>query len=147
MNNLRLIALASIFGAFKGGESFQLQQSYPKQILTKRNVGFGIDPSEWSDVKPHEEVIIAQESKKTTSNEPPTALNALESAWTKYGLIAYVAHMCAFLPLSLVPTYVQTKLGMLGKRESEHQALHVGQKCAQTLLQWIPFMNLGESSI
>jgi hypothetical protein len=111
MNNKRWpIALASIFGAFNV-QSFQLQ-GYPKQILTERNVGFGIDPSEWSDVKPHEKVIIAQESlSKTTSNEPPTTLNALESAWTKYGLIAYVAHMCAFLPLSLVPTYVQTTLG------------------------------------
>ena len=71
-------------------------------------------------------------------------LSPIESAWTKYGMIAYVAHMCAFLPLSLLPTLLQTKLGLLDKSESEHQALQVGQKCAQTLLWMIPFMNVGE---
>lgn len=50
--------------------------------------------------------------------------------------------MCAFLPLSLLPTYVQIKMGMLNKTESEHQALQVGQKCAQMLISWIPFMTI-----
>ncbi|KAL9179130.1 hypothetical protein ACHAXT_000172 [Thalassiosira profunda] len=49
--------------------------------------------------------------------------------------------MCAFLPLSLIPTYVQTRLGVLSKSESEHRALQAGQKCARTLLRWIPLMN------
>jgi hypothetical protein len=40
-----------------------------------------------------------------------STLSPIQSAWTKYGMIAYVAHMCAFLPLSLLPTYIQTKLG------------------------------------
>ncbi|KAL9179131.1 hypothetical protein ACHAXT_000173 [Thalassiosira profunda] len=39
--------------------------------------------------------------------------------------------MCAFLPLSLIPTYVQTRLGVLSKSESEHRALQAGQKCAR----------------
>ncbi|KAL9179147.1 hypothetical protein ACHAXT_000189 [Thalassiosira profunda] len=60
----------------------------------------------------------------------------------RHGLLAYVAHMCAFLPLSLIPTYVQTRLGVLSKSESEHRALQAGQKCARTLLRWIPFMNV-----
>ena len=145
MNNKRLlIALACLLEQV---QAFQVQ-SYPKtkrSLLTKRYVGFGIDPSEWSDVKPREEIVIAQEPVSKTSSKSSKKLNAFESAWTKYGMIAYVAHMCAFLPLSLIPTYVQTKLGLISKHESEHQALHVGQKCAQTLLQWIPFMNLGES--
>lgn len=87
--------------------SFQLQrypESTKRKALTRRNVGFGFpsDPSTWSDVKPHDAV---------TAPAPPS-LSPLASAWTKYSMIAYVAHMCAFLPLSLVPTLLQTKLGM-----------------------------------
>ena len=102
-------------------------------------LGAGFAPQDnWSDVKPN--------PAEPDGKQPPSQskLTPLESAWTKYGLIAYVAHMCAFLPLSLIPTYVQTQLGVLSKSESEHRALQAGQKCARTLLRWIPFMNVGE---
>lgn len=117
--------------------SFQVQgrPKTARNLLTQHNVGFGSNPQNWSDVKPNR--VEEPLSSKT--------LTPIESLWTKYGMIAYIAHMCAFLPLSLIPTYLQTKFGLLSKSDSEHQALQVGQKCAQTLLQWIPFMNVGES--
>ena len=126
-----------------------LENNQGRRLLTQVNVGFGYGPQDWSDVKPNKNL----DNNDDNINSPPSLslskqkqrpLNAIESLWTKYGMIAYVAHMCAFLPLSLVPTFLQTKLGMLSKSESEHQALQVGQKCAQTLLQWIPFMNVGK---
>jgi len=119
--------------------SFQLQ-SHPHRLLTQCNVGYQY-PQNWSDIKPNnneqtkEQSIVSSLSKKRP-------LSPLESSWTKYGMIAYIAHMCAFLPLSLLPTYAQSKMGMLNKTESEHQALQVGQKCAQMLLRCIPFMNI-----
>ncbi|KAL7530847.1 hypothetical protein ACHAXR_003706 [Thalassiosira sp. AJA248-18] len=119
--------------------SFQLQ-SHPKtkrNLLTRHNVGI-MNPGDWSDVKPNHIDNIFSDSPSAKS----TSLNALQSAWTKYGLIAYVAHMCVFLPLALLPTYLGGKLGLLNKAASEHQALQVGQKTARTLLQWIPFMNV-----
>ncbi|KAL7538432.1 hypothetical protein ACHAWF_006086 [Thalassiosira exigua] len=119
----------------KSAHSFRLQ-SPPKVMrksVTQLNVGY-INPRYWSDVEPHAE--------RMTATSKDSKLTPLESSWTKYCMIAYVAHMCAFLPMSLLPTYVQTKLGLLSKPESEHQALQVGQKCAATLLKWIPFMNL-----
>lgn len=62
------------------------------------------------------------------------------SANSKFHILPFI-----HLPyLSLYVCRVQTKLGMLTKSESEHQALQVGQKCARTLLQWIPFMNVGK---
>jgi hypothetical protein len=86
--------------------SFQLQyrpQPY-RNSLAKVNVGF-FNPGDWSDMKPnHDEKDIIVLSSEST-------LSPIQSAWTKYGMIAYVAHMCAFLPLSLLPTYIQTKLG------------------------------------
>ena len=56
-----------------------------------------IDPQNWSDIEPHDEM-------KLSSSTATRQLNAIESLHTKYGLIAYVAHMCTFLPLSLIPT-------------------------------------------
>ena len=56
-----------------------------------------IDPQNWSDIEPHDEM-------KLPSPSATRQLNAIESLHTKYGLIAYVAHMCTFLPLSLIPT-------------------------------------------
>ena len=124
--------------------SFQLQ-GHPKtkrNLFIQRNIGFINDPR---DVKPNAKKMEIISSESHSNKSTLTTLNPFESAWTKYGMIAYVAHMCAFLPFSLLPTYLQTKLGLLSKSESEHQALQVGQKCAQRLLQWIPFMNVGES--
>ena len=127
-----------------------LENNQRRRLLTQVNVdvGFGYGPQDWSDVKPNKNLDNYDEKVNSPSlslsKQKQRPLNAIESLWTKYGMIAYVAHMCAFLPLSLVPTFLQTKLGMLSKSESEHQALQVGQKCAQTLLQWIPFMNVGK---
>ena len=86
--------------------SFQLQY-FPKpyrKSLSQISVGF-FNPSDWSDVKPNR---VEQDSFVVSSE---STLSPIQSAWTKYGMIAYVAHMCAFLPLSLLPTYLQTKLG------------------------------------
>lgn len=58
---------------------------------------YPIDPQNWSDIEPHDEM-------KPSSPSATRQLNAIESLHTKYGLIAYVAHMCTFLPLSLIPT-------------------------------------------
>lgn len=76
--------------------SFQLQ-SHPHRLLTQCNVGYQY-PQNWSDIKPNnneqakEQSIVASSSKKRP-------LSPLGSLWTKYSMIAYVAHMCAFLPL------------------------------------------------
>ncbi|KAL9179127.1 hypothetical protein ACHAXT_000169 [Thalassiosira profunda] len=126
MKNATLLSLSLAIVAHRT-HSFQPQlQSHHRP--ERRRVGF----ADWSDVKPNPVEQPPSQSK----------LTPLESAWTKYGLLAYVAHMCAFLPLSLIPTYVQTRLGVLSKSESEHRALQAGQKCARTLLRWIPFMNV-----
>jgi len=125
--------------------SFQIdpKTDHHHQLTKRLNVGF-INPRDWSDVKPNhvQHDIIKLNNIDATSST--IGLTPIQSVWTKYCMVAYVAHMCAFLPLSLLPTYFQTKLGLLTKPESEHQALQVGQKCAQTLLQLIPFMNVGE---
>lgn len=140
-----IILLTSYALAWRTAHSFQLQ-AHPHHIktkprpLTKLDVGSFIDPRDWFDVQPHDD----DANPPPGSPPPSSALSPIESIWTKYGMIAYVAHMCAFLPLSLLPTLLQTKMGLIGKSESEHQALQVGQKCAQTLLRWIPFMNVGE---
>ena len=155
MNMKAILLLCAANAVYHFVHPFQLQQTahrhlennQGRRLLTQVNVGFGYGPQDWSDVKPNKNL----DNNDDNINSPPSLssskqrpLNAVESLWTKYGMIAYVAHMCAFLPLSLVPTFLQTKLGMLSKSESEHQALQVGQKCAQTLLQWIPFMNVGK---
>ncbi len=140
--NRRSLILSCALAYLAIVQSFQLDH-HPRRTkqhpsLTQLHVGFryNTDPSHWSDVFPHKEQPSA--TKKTAKLSP------IESAWTKYGMISYIAHMCAFLPLSLLPTLLQTKLGWLDKTESEHQALQVGQKCAQTLLWMIPFMNVGK---
>ncbi len=86
--------------------SFQLQY-FPKPYrnsLSQISAGF-FNFGDWSDVKPncveHDSCVVPSES----------TLSPIQSAYTKYGMIAYVAHMCAFLPQSLLPTYLQTKLG------------------------------------
>lgn len=115
--------------------SFQLQclPKSKRNSPSRRYVGFIREPP---DTTPSAKEIEALESV--------TTLTPFESAWTKYGMIAYILHMCVFLPLFLLPTYFQTKLGTLSKSESEHQSLQVGQRCAKKLLRWIPFMNIGE---
>lgn len=107
---------------------------------TQRNVGH-VRRRGWTDVRPD---FVGLDHQRTLDSTKP-ALTRLQSTWTKCGMIAYVMLMCAFLPLCLLPTYLQTRLGLLSKKESEHRALQVSQKCAQTLLKWIPFMNVGES--
>ncbi|KAL7505561.1 hypothetical protein ACHAXN_003014 [Cyclotella atomus] len=69
-------------------------------------------------------------------------LSAFERAWRKYGMIAYIAHMCVAIPVSLIPTLVKAKFQLAPKAEIEHEALRVGQACARNLLSLIPFMNL-----
>jgi hypothetical protein len=84
-------------------------------------------------------------SDKSTKPSPST-LNPLEAAFTTYAMISYVAHMCVALPMVLLPTFIKnelmTKLGLTTKAASEDEALKVSQKCANTLLKLIPFMNL-----
>ena len=141
MNKRRQViqSLCVAFYATYHVHSFQLK-SHPHRLLTRCNVNVGYQyPKNWSDIKPNNNEQTKEQSIVSSKKRP---LSPLESLWTKYGMIAYIAHMCAFLPLSLLPTYVQTKMGILNKTESEHQALQVGQKCAQTLHRWIPFMNI-----
>lgn len=86
--------------------AFQLQHRLkPHSTLSEVNIGF-FNPSDWSDLKPNHDK--KGDSIAVTSE---SMLSPIQSAWTKYGMIAYVAHLCAFLPLSLLPTYFQTKLG------------------------------------
>jgi len=85
---------------------------------------------------------IKLEEKRKPTKKATTRLSAMESLWTKYGMIAYVAHMCAFLPIALFPTFLQARLNLLSKLEKECQALQVGQVTARILMQWIPFINL-----
>jgi hypothetical protein len=77
-----------------------------------------------------------------TDKAAPKNLSAFESAWRKYGMIAYIAHMCFAIPVCLVPTFVKAKFQLAPKAEIEHEALRVGQACARNLLSLIPFMNL-----
>ena len=57
-------------------------------------------------------------------------------------MIAYVAHMCFAIPIFLLPTAIKSTFHLSSKTDIEHEALRVGQACAQTLLKFIPFMNL-----
>eukprot|EP01083_Nonionella_stella_P052751 139849_1 len=126
-------ALACIFEHNKNTHhvlSFQIQTSPPCKTehrpTTKLNEGF-VNSRGWGDVIPNDsrgdiKSNHADASSSSSIVGPPSStststpiLSPLQSAWTKYGMIAYVAHMCPFLPLSLAPTYVQTKLGLLKK--------------------------------
>lgn len=57
-------------------------------------------------------------------------------------MISYIAHMCVAFPIVLTPTFIKTKMQLMTKSESEHEALQVGQACARMLLKLIPFMDL-----
>ena len=137
---MRLTAIL-LYYAISQATSFQTthQPKTRRHSLLQRQVGLShpvpdFPSSEYGAkerVKPDETTATA-ESK----------LSPLQSLWTKYGMIAFVSHMCVFLPMALLPTYIQTRLGLLTKAESEHQALQVGQSCARRTLNWIPFMNL-----
>ena len=86
-------------------QSFLLQYRPKPYHNAFIQVNVGSFPGDWSDVKPNH----VENDSIAVSSEP--TLSPIQSAWAKYGMIAYVAHMCAFLPLSLIPTYIQTKLG------------------------------------
>ena len=96
---LAYLSLRSTNDAIVNSFQHQYRARPSRNSFASLHVGF-FNPGEWSDVKPNP---ISSSSKST--------LSPIQSAWTKYGMIAYVAHMCAFLPLSLFPTYVQTRLG------------------------------------
>jgi 1-acyl-sn-glycerol-3-phosphate acyltransferase len=122
----------------KSAQSFQAiyHPQIKRQTLLQREVGLShLPPSEYTEQKYSNPLSTNQEASKNK-------LSQFESLWTKYCMIAYVAHMCVALPISLMPTFVKTKLNMATKAELEHEALQVGQACARSLLQLIPFMNL-----
>lgn len=83
-----------------------------------------------------------EKSPARQTSQPSPKLSAFESAWTKYSMISYIAHMCFAIPLALIPTFVKSKLQLAPKPEIEHEALQVGEACARNLLTLIPFMNL-----
>ena len=100
--------------------------------LLQREVGLYHEPH------PHHDTIQDIGNNEAT----PNSLSAFEKVWRKYAMITYVAHMCVAIPLALLPTYVKMRLELSPKTELEHEALQVGQACARTLLEMIPFMNL-----
>lgn len=118
--------------------SFQASRplSTKRISIVKRHVGI----SHSGPYFPHTDIKLDEKSKLT--KEPTMELSPMESLWTKYGMIAYVAHMCAFLPIALFPTFLQARLNLLTKSEKERQALRVGQATARILMQCIPFIDL-----
>ena len=109
---------------------------HPKLIRPsplRRQVGLSHEPY------PHDDII---QDTSRNNEASPISLSAFEKVWRTYAMIAYVAHMCVAIPLALLPTYVKMRLELSPKTELEHEALQVGQACARTLLEMIPFMNL-----
>lgn len=135
-----LFAITSNITSVKPLQTFYRPQTKRPSLL-QRQVGLSHDlpPPEYDASKRHIQIATACAEEITPSRN---SLTKLEASWTKHCMIAYIAHMCVALPLTLLPTFVKSKLHVVTKAESENEALRVGQACARTLLALIPFMNL-----
>lgn len=135
-----LFAITSNITSVKPLQTFYRPQTKRPSLL-QRQVGLSHDlpPPEYDASKRHIQIATACAEEITPSRN---SLTKLEASWTKHCMIAYIAHMCVALPLTLLPTFVKSKFHVVTKAESENEALRVGQACARTLLALIPFMNL-----
>lgn len=111
----------------------------PSALQRQVGLSHNLPPPEYDTNKRHNPIATAHTEE---INPVHMSLSKFESAWTKHCMIAFIAHMCFALPLSLIPTFVKSKFHVLTKAEIENEALQVGQACARILLDLIPFMNL-----
>ena len=118
-----------------------------KRSLLHRHVGISHIPDDF-DLGRQNPVSTRLNTPSPTTTS--TTLSPIQSAFTKYAMISYIAHLCIALPMVLLPTYLKNKvmmtLGLQSKSASEHEALQVSQNCASTLMKLIPFVNIEISS-
>lgn len=132
-------------------DAFNVATTEKRCSLIRRHVGISHDvPEDFAlqnnNIATPPTRLTGDDVSDKSSKPAPSTLNPLEAAFTKYAMISYVAHMCIALPMVLLPTFIKnelmTRLKLKTKAESEDEALKVSQKCANTLLKLIPFMNL-----
>lgn len=69
-------------------------------------------------------------------------LGPLEASLRKFGMVAYVASMCFFLPTTLLPIVLLYNSKLISETQCQQQALRTGEFCATGLLKLIPFLNM-----
>lgn len=79
-------------------------------------------------------------SSNSSNDNGGENMSRLGSTLTKIGLLTYIASMCAFLPVFLLPILALHRLGIIKSRVTkEHLSLRLGQFCSRWLMRLIPF--------
>ena len=72
-------------------------------------------------------------------SSPERKLNKIQSAIVRTLMMAFIASMCAALPLTLFPVWVLYRLKIIDRVQKEKMSLRVGQFCSRWLLRLFPF--------
>lgn len=59
--------------------------------------------------------------------------------FSQFGMMAFIINMCIFLPITLFPSYLLHRLGVISRVRKEQWSLRAGQFTARWLLRLIPF--------
>eukprot|EP00559_Dactyliosolen_fragilissimus_P004504 CAMPEP_0184855980 /NCGR_PEP_ID=MMETSP0580-20130426/1137_1 /TAXON_ID=1118495 /ORGANISM="Dactyliosolen fragilissimus" /LENGTH=344 /DNA_ID=CAMNT_0027350705 /DNA_START=607 /DNA_END=1641 /DNA_ORIENTATION=- len=74
--------------------------------------------------------------------EKQQEIGRAKAFFTKIGMMSYIASMCIALPLTLLPTALLHKAGLISTNKKEHLSLRTGQFCSRWLMRIIPFANV-----
>ena len=91
---------------------------------------------------PSSSLKAASVAETVTSMPPPTKLNPLQSALTKFGLLTFMTTLATACFVTLPPQEFLYRIKLLDRVTKEKMALRTTQFCARWLLRLIPFCKM-----